>query len=312
MRRDRGFSVVELLVASAILLTVSAGVVGMLSRALAAAPVLEETTDLHQRARVASEAVALDARQAAAGSGSGALSRVIAAVEPRASLDPPGTATHDVLTLRYGVARGARGRLAAALDPSAGSIALVSTGCPGGTTACGFTAGSYAMLLDGTGLAAFVRVDATGPASLAVTDLSGARPGSFAAGAEIVEATEVTYRFDSGARQLLRTEGGGTFVVADNVVNGRFSYFDEGLLAMPIEIFRDGPFLGAGALAFDADLHRISTVRAWLRFETAIERMRGSDPRFFARPGTATGAFTLPDLISSVDVSLRNHQGSQP
>ena len=308
MRGDRGFSLVELLVASAILLTVCAGVVEMLSRALAAAPVLEETTDLHQRARVASEAVAADARQAAAGSGSGALSRVIAAVEPRASLDPPGSATDDVLTLRYGVARGARGQLAAALGPTATALALAGAGCPAGTTACGFTAGSYGLLVDGTTLAAFVEVDAIGPGSLAISDLSGARPGTFAAGAEIVEATEVTYRFDPGARQLLRTEGGGTFVVVDNVVSARFAYFDEGLLPMPLAIFRDGPFLGAGALAFDADLRRIRTVRASLRLETAIDRMRGPDARFFARPGTAVGAFTLPDIIASVDVALRNHE----
>ena len=308
MRGERGFSIVELLVASAILLTVCAGVVEMLSRALAAAPVLEETTDLHQRARVASEAVAADARQAAAGSASGPLSRLIAGVEPRAGLDPPGSATDDVLTLRYGVAGGARGRLADALDPSAGSLALLAAGCPAGTIACGFTAGSHGMLLDGTGLAAFIRVDATGPGSLAISDPSGARPGTFAAGAEIVEATEVTYRFDPVTRQLLRTEGGGTFVVADNVVNVRFSYFDEGLLPMPLAIFRDGPFLGAGALAFDADLSRISTVRAWLRLETGIDRMRGPDARLFARPGTALGAFTVPDIISSVDVALRNYE----
>lgn len=308
MREESGFSLVELLVASAILLTVCAGVVDMLSRALAAAPVLEETTDLHQRARVASEAVAADARQAAAGSASGALGRVIAAVEPRAGLDPPGSAADNVLTLRYGVARGARGRLAAALDPGAGSLTLVAAGCPAGTIACGFTAGAQAMLLDGTGLAAFVHVDATAPGSLAISDLSGARSATFPAGTEILEATEVTYRFDPAARQLRRTEGGGTFVVADNVVDARFSYFDEGLLPMPLAIFRDGPFLGAGTLAFDADLRRISTVRAWLRLETGIDRMRGPDARLFARPGTALGAFTLPDIISSVDVSLRNYE----
>src|SRR5690606_33084235 len=160
---------------------------------------------------------------------SGALGRLIAAVEPRASSDPPGSATDDVLTVRYGVARGARGQLAASLAPGAGSLVLAATGCPASTIACGFTAGSYAMLLGGTGLSAFVRVDATGAGSLAISDPYASRPGTFAAGSEIVEATEITYRFDPAARQLLRTEGGGTFVVADNVVSARFSYFDEGL-----------------------------------------------------------------------------------
>lgn len=306
MTRDRGFSLVELLVATAILLIVCAGIVDMLSRALAAAPVLEETTDLHQRTRAASEAMAADARQAAAGGASGTLARVMAAVEPRSMLDPPGSARDDVVTLRYGLARGARAWLAAPLAPSAASVALASAGCPASTTACGFTAGSRGMLLDDSGLASVVEIEALGPGSLAILDVHGPRAGTFAAGAEILEATEVTYRFDPAVRQLLRTEGGGTFVVADHVVDARFSYFDEALLPIPIELLRDGPFVGAGALAFDADLHRVSTVRARLRLETGVDRLRGLDTRFFARPGTAVGAFTLPDLIAVIDVAVRN------
>jgi hypothetical protein len=51
---------------------------------------------------------------------------------------------------------------------------------------------------------------------------------------------------------------------------------------------------------------RIRTVRATLRLETGVDAMRGSDPRFFARPGTAVTRRVIPDIVARVDVSLRN------
>ena len=49
MIREQGFSLDELLVASAVLFAVCGATIGLLHEGLAATPVLEETTDLHQR-----------------------------------------------------------------------------------------------------------------------------------------------------------------------------------------------------------------------------------------------------------------------
>jgi len=306
VRTERGFSVVELLVAAAVLMTVCGAVLGLLYRGLAATPVLEETTDLHQRARVASAAFAADARAAAAGTADGPLTRLIAPAEPRGPLDPPGSTAGGVITFRHAVPRGAVGRLAQPLTPADTIAILEAAGCPTGTTACGFTAGSRALILDVAGLAAFITIDAIGPGTLAILDPPGGRAATLAAGAVVVEATEVTYTFDSPSRQLRRTEGGGTFVVADNVVDASFAFLGEGLRQLPPGAFQDGPFLGAGQLAFDADLRRVRVVRATLRLETGVDDMRGTDPRLFARPGTARGAFTIADVQAVVDVALRN------
>ena len=78
-----GYSLIELVIASAIMLTVSGAVLGLVHDGLAGTPILEETTDVHQRARVVADAVAADLRAAAAGTPSGPLSRHFAAVEPR-------------------------------------------------------------------------------------------------------------------------------------------------------------------------------------------------------------------------------------
>ena len=307
MSLQRGASVVELLVAFAVLLVISGAVVGLLHDGLAGAPALEETTDVHQRARVAAEAVAADVRKAAGGTPSGPLARLFAALDPRAMTAPPGSAVDVALTLRYVPAGGAHGRLAQPLSPGA-SVAAVAQGgsCPAGTTACGFTAGTRAVVFDAGGHASVLSVDAIGPGALSISDAWGARSVAYAAGDEIAEVADVTYVFDPVARVLRREEGGVGFVLADNVADLRFDYLDDALQAMPLAIFQDGPFRGADAMRFDVDLLRVRAVRISVRLESGVDALRGRDPLRFMRPGTATGVRVVPDVAWRVDVALRN------
>ena len=306
MTRQRGFSLIELLIASAVLFTVCGAVLGLLRDGVTATPVLEETTDLHQRARVAADAIAGELRLTAAGTPAGPLSRYFAAVEPRRFSDPPGTATATAMTLRYVPPNGAHCRLAQALAPGAPVAIIDPAGCPLNTVACGFIAGTAAVVFDTTGAASFVQVDAIGPGALTISDMSAARTVSYRVAAELAEAVQVTYFFDGSARQLRRAEGGGSFVVADNVTAVSFEYWGDDMVSIPLAALADGPFVGTGGAAFDADLLRVSTIRATLRVETGVNTMRGTDPLRFARPGTATGSRTIADLIVRIDVSLRN------
>jgi prepilin-type N-terminal cleavage/methylation domain-containing protein len=306
MNGQRGFSVIELLVASAILCAVSGAVLGLLHDGLAGTPVLEETTDLHQRARVVADAIATELRGAAAGTPTGALSQYFAAVEPRRPSDGIGVATAEVVTVRYVPAGGAHTRLAQPLAPGAVMAILDDTGCPVGTIACGFAANTTAVLFDTTGNASFVAIETTGPGVLTISDVSTGRTVTYPAAAEIAEALQVTFSFDSGTRQLRRSEGGGTFVVADNVIGVTFEYFGDDFVPLSLAQFSDGPFLGSGAAAFDADLLRLVAIRATVRLETSVDAMRGTDTALFARPGSATRGRTIPDIVQRIDVTLRN------
>lgn len=306
MKGQRGFSVIELLIGSAILCAVCGAVVGLLHDGLAGTPVLEETTDLHQRARVVADAIASELRAAAAGTPSGALSRYFAAVEPRRPSDAIGAASADVVTVRYVPAGGAHARLAQPLAPGASIAILENAGCPVGTTACGFVANTTAVLFDTNSNVSVVQIDAIGPGVLTISDISSGRSISYPTGTEIAEAIQVTFSFDSSTRQLRRAEGGGTFVVADNVTGVAFDYFGDDLAPMPLALFADGPFLGNGASAFDGDLLRVATIRATVRLETGVDAMRGTDSALFARPGTATRGRTIPDVVQRIDVALRN------
>jgi hypothetical protein len=129
---------------------------------------------------------------------------------------------------------------------------------------------------------------------------------AFPAGVVVAEAIEVAYAYDAATRQLRRTQGGGTFVLGDNIVSARFEYFGDGARPLPLHTFQDGPFQGTGPLAFDVDLSGVTAVRATLRFETGVDSMRGTDPRLFARPGTARHRMVVADLPWIAHAALRN------
>jgi hypothetical protein len=90
------------------------------------------------------------------------------------------------------------------------------------------------------------------------------------------------------------------------VTGVRFDYFADDLAQLSIAQFADGPFLGSGAAAFDADLLRLAAVRATVRLETGVAAMRGADSALFGRPGSATRPLTIADVVQRIDVSLRN------
>ena len=307
MNRQQGYTVVELLVASAVMLSVLAVVTTLVHDGLIGVPVLEEAGDLHQRSRVAADQIAAAVRDAAAGGSFGPLADHVAAVLPRRVDDGPAAAAPDVLTVSSVPPNGAVSSLVAALDPASPTALIEAvSGCPTLVTACGFNANTRAMVFDDTGRSAIVAVDAIGPGLLTISDPSGGRSGSFAPGAHVAEVTIVTFHLDAASRQLRRLVGGATFPLADNVTALRFDYVDETLSPLPLSALTDGPFRGAGLTMFDEDLRRIRAVRVTLRLETGVDVLRGRDARLFARPGTAEARRMLPDIQTTFDVAIRN------
>lgn len=307
MNGSRGYTVLELLVAAAVLLGVLASVSTLLYDGLADAPVLEEAADLHQRGRVAFDALAADIRAAGAGGRAGPLTAAVAAVLPRSPGAPATSVQPGVITVRYAVPAGASSILLTDLVPGVSLVEIdLSAGCPETSAACGFVTGTRAMVFDAAGHWDLLSVEAIGAGALSVTDVRGPRTVTYHAGTWIVEAAEVAYAFDAAARTLRRTEGSASFPLVDHVAALRFELLDETLNPFAAATLVDGPFRGTGSNAFDLDLLRVRQVRAILRLETSLDRLRGSDPRLFARPGTATGIRTLPDVVMTVDAGLRN------
>jgi hypothetical protein len=83
---------------------------------------------------------------------------------------------------------------------------------------------------------------------------------------------------------------------------------DEGsLAALPLAMFKNGPWCGSGDTEFDADLLRVRKVRVTLRMQVASPSLRGSDGTLFANPGGSQGGNRLvPDYIVRFEVTPRN------
>jgi hypothetical protein len=89
-----------------------------------------------------------------------------------------------------------------------------------------------------------------------------------------------------------------------------------GLAALPLGLFADGPWCGAGALQYDADLLRIRKVTVTLGVQATADWLRGTGAEF-AHAGTSRSAWRhQPDVVVSFDVAPRNlravDRGSRP
>lgn len=279
MSGTRGFTLIELIIATAIMLAMTAAVMALLHDGLVRTPLLEEGTDLHQRARVVADALAADLRGAGSGTQSGPLSATFAVIEPRAPRAPAGSAASDVVTIRAVPAQAPRSRLAQALEPEAAAALLAPAGCPHHTTACGFETGMRAFVFDARGHVDLIQIAAISPGMLLLAPAGPPRAVTYDAGSEIAAGMEVTYALDGPTRELRRTEGGGTFAIADNVEALTFEYVGPRAHPLPLAIFADGPFRGAGARVFDADALGIRGVRAQVRLGSESGRVPAATVR---------------------------------
>jgi hypothetical protein len=270
---------IELLIATAVMLAMTSAVMTLLHESLVRTPLLEDAADLHQRARVASDAITADLRAAGNGTSRGPLSAVVPGVEPRRVAASAGSASAGALTVRYVPPHGARARLSQPLEPASTLVVLDSTGCPQSTTACGFTTGVRAIVFDPSGQMDAFEVEAIGPGVL-VLSASASRLVTYAAGSELAQFVEVSYALDTVTRQLRRSEGGGTFTLVDNVESLTFEYFGDTLAAIPLSTLEDGPFRGSGARMFDADLLGVRAVKASMRFAAGNARSPGLSATF--------------------------------
>jgi hypothetical protein len=339
MTDERGYTIVELLVAAAVMLAVLAAVSMVLHAAILRVPWLEESTDLQQRTRAALELLSADLRSAGAGDPSARLAVRLPAVLPRTGAAAPTVASASALTVRYVPAGGAAARLGAPLLPADAVVVVAAGGaCVSNAVACGFRAGSTALVFDGSGQADLLDINGIAPGALTTTPVS-ARTASYPIGADVAELLDVSYTLDPVARVLQRQAGGAPLPVADNVTALAFEYagipgrplepvpplgianclYDAGgtylhpilpasgpyVVILPGEL-ADGPFCGSGALAYDVDLLRIRAVQVRLRLDTGADALRGTDPRFFARPGPARDGRVIHDVELTQAVALRN------
>jgi prepilin-type N-terminal cleavage/methylation domain-containing protein len=278
---ERGFTLVELLVAAAVLMVITAALLQFAVMTARLVHVQGDVGEMSQRARVAAAIFHRDLVMAGAGPwhgpAAGSTGDRIPAVRPfRAGPkqpDPELTFADDRMSVLYVADTRVQTRLVADMAGPAAPLVIGADGpgCPGGG-ACGFRAGDRALVLGGgAGEGEVFTVQAAGSGLLTPADALS-RP--YPDGSAVSLVTERVYYLDRVRRRLMVYDGSQTdSVVLDHVADMRVTYFASGAGPEPAwealdqASLVDGPVLGAAPHRFDADLLRIRRVRVAISFE---------------------------------------------
>jgi prepilin-type N-terminal cleavage/methylation domain-containing protein len=242
-RVERGFSLVELLVAVSLMLIVMSSVFEALNPAHGSFRVEPETADLQQRLRVATDALSHDLLGAGSGLGQGAnpgpLTDFLAPVLPlrqgRRNADPAGAFKNSTITLLSIDAGAQQTTIAQALPASSSSVTVNrDPGCPAGDSNCGFRANTTVVVFDDTGAYDSYTVTKVDAAGLHLQHNMRDSTKTYTANvARIAAATSRTYFLKSDPAtdtfQLMRYDGDGAAdaPVVDHVVGLSFGYFGD-------------------------------------------------------------------------------------
>ena len=240
----KGFSLVELLVAMAITLVVTAATLSLIGPAHDLFQVQPETADLHQRIRVGVEALHRDLLMAGAGmyaAGTvGPLHHALAPVMPYRAFGTGSDAARgnyfrpDAISVLLVPWTASQTTLSMPMAAGALSISTENPAtCPVATTTqiCGLAAGDQVIVFDRTGgwdVFSVDRID--GDAAMTLKGLAPTR--AYAAGSNVTEAMAITYALKadpaSGAFQLVRADGSDPAQpLLDHVVKLEFRYFAD-------------------------------------------------------------------------------------
>jgi prepilin-type N-terminal cleavage/methylation domain-containing protein len=237
-----GYTLVELLIALAITLVMTAATLSLVGPAHHVFQVQPEIADLQQRARVGIDALQHDLRMAGAGMYSaglvGPLHHAVAPVMPYRAFGTGSDAARgvyfrpDAISLLFVASTASQTTLATPMRPSALDIAIENPAtCPATAAGvlCGFAAGDQLLMFDRAGQWDVFTVDRVdGAATLVLAGIPATR--GFEAGTNVTAARAVTYSLrsdsSSGAFQLVRAEGSDPAQpVLDHVVKLEFRYF---------------------------------------------------------------------------------------
>lgn len=212
-RRSQGFTVIELLIALAIVTSIAGLLAQAVEPARAAFERVPAELDLQQRGRTAIDVIAQAVR--AAGSdvvathNLGPFDQILPAV---ALTDPDQSGQRfATLTVMAPVVNGAQGTLAIDQAGAAGPLALAMTTCPNVKDVCGFNPGTTAVIADGAGHYDVFIVESTVMGSRLLTADRGFA-NAYPAGSAVVEITRSRYGLSAqadGSFSLLRETAAG-------------------------------------------------------------------------------------------------------
>lgn len=239
-RADAGFSLTELLISTAIMLTVTGAIFGLMAPSQGTAQVQPEVADMQQRMRVGSEALFKELVMAGAGpyqgATTGSLVHFFAPILPRrtgrTSADPTrglSSVKTDAITLSYIPNSYSQTTISSAMPNVSAELKVFDQpNCPKGEELCGFEEGMQVIIFDTSGnFDTFVITqvqDSAGHLQHRQQPLNY----PYGIGAQITQIVSNTYYLDRTTSKLMRYNGADEEIaLADDVVDLQFAYYGD-------------------------------------------------------------------------------------
>jgi len=234
---DAGYSLVELIISTAIMLTVTGAIFSILNPAQGTAQAQPEQADLQQRMRVGSDVLFKEMIMSGAGpyfgSRTGSLVNFFAPIVPRRMglINPAGRAVAlpDVVTLSYIPNSYSQTTIEQAMPPNSAEIKVTyPPNCPVAKELCGFEEGMTVIIFDSTGNFDTFTITQVQDSAGHLQHRGQQLNHEYAAGSTITQIVSNTYYRNAATNQLMKYDGGNAELpVADDVVGLQIDYFGE-------------------------------------------------------------------------------------
>lgn len=245
---ESGYSLVELLVASTIMLVVTGAIFGMTNPSQGTAKAQPEVADLQQRSRVGSEILFKELIMAGAGvyqgPATGSLINFFAPIIPRrlgtVNPDNPQSAHSDAITLTYIPNTYSQTSISSPMPNVSAELKVKKEpNCPKGDALCGFEEGMDVIIFDTSGHFDVFTITEVQADAAHLQHRGQDLSIPYEVGASITQIVSYTYYWcrpvngrvcpdDPSAWQLRRYDGYMRDVpLVDNVVDVRFEYFGD-------------------------------------------------------------------------------------
>jgi hypothetical protein len=235
---ESGYSLIELLVSTAIMITVTGAIFSLMNPAQGNAQTQPEVADMQQRMRVGNEALFKEMVMAGAGPYqgpvTGTLVNFFAPVLPRrigrVNPDPATTFKTDTITLSYIPNSYSQTTISAAMPNVSAELKVTDQpNCPADAgNLCGFHEGMDVIIFDMSGNFDMFTITQVQDAAAHLQHRGQALSKAYDVGASVTQIVSNTYYLNTNTRQLMRYNGGTDDVaLVDNVVDLRFDYFGD-------------------------------------------------------------------------------------
>lgn len=237
IRGEAGYSLVELLISAAIMLSVTGAIFGLMNPAQGTSQAQTEVADMQQRARLGTDTLFKELVMAGAGvyqgPVTGSLVNFFAPILPRRTgyqgADPATLFRPDAITLTYIPNTYSQTTISQSMPPPSVEMKVnQQSNCPNNDPLCGFEIGMVVLIFDNVGhFDTFEITEVQSPAAH-LQHRGQNLDYEYAANSTVTQAVSNTYYRDAATNQLRRYNGGLTDTpIVDDVVDLQFSYFGD-------------------------------------------------------------------------------------